>query len=122
MESSGLQRLQGYYPHYHYHYLTPFSEHSSQIIMTLVIVFCACLLLGTLQEAGSEPPHDTKHQYPESRLAQNEWPKQLQHGVNEACEPPVLADRQLEGCSAMTSTRSKFMIERQNHQVAQARD
>ena len=69
-----------------------------------------------LQEAGSEPPHDTKHHYtthPESRLAQNEWSKQLQHGVNEACEPPVLADRQLEGCSATTSPRSKFMIERQ---------
>jgi hypothetical protein len=72
------------------------------------------------QEAGSEP-QKTKHHYPthpESRLAQNEWSKQLQHGVNEACEPPVLADRQLEGCSAMTSTRSKFMIERQNHQFA----
>jgi len=41
-----------------------------------------------------------------------EWPKQLQHGVNEACEPPVLAGRQLEGCSATTSPRSKFMIER----------
>ena len=44
VESSGLQRLQGHYPHYHYHYLTPFSEHSSQISMTLVIVLCACLL------------------------------------------------------------------------------
>ena len=41
MESSGLQRLQGHYPHYHYHYLTPISEHPSQINMTLVSVFCA---------------------------------------------------------------------------------
>ena len=30
--------------------------------------------------------------------------------------------RQLEGCSATTSTRSKFMIERQNHQFARVRD
>ncbi|EGB04084.1 hypothetical protein AURANDRAFT_67511 [Aureococcus anophagefferens] len=60
---------------------------------------------------------------PESRPAQNEWSKQLlQHRVNEACEPPALANRQLEGCSATTSTRSKFMIERQNHQFARVRD
>merc|ERR1711965_702919 len=79
----------------------------------------------SVQEVGTEPPNRRKHHYlptPESRLAQNEWSKQLQHGVNDPCEPPVLADRQLEGCSATTSTRSKFMIERQNHQYARARD
>ena len=89
------------------------------------IALIECENVWTLaMEASSEPPHPSTTTSPtlESRLAQNEWSKQLQHGVNEACEPPVLADRQLEGCSAMTSTRSKFMIERQNHQFAQARD
>tara|TARA_B100000482_G_scaffold142209_1_gene104883 strand:+ start:109 stop:318 length:210 start_codon:yes stop_codon:yes gene_type:complete len=46
--------------------------------------------------------------HPESRLAQNEWPEQLQHGVNEACEPPVLADRQLEGFSGSVSQASSI--------------
>ena len=66
VESSGLQRLQGYYPHYHYHYLTPFSEHSSQIIMTLVIVFvhASCSSLESLVASEGpqcEPPLDIMH-------------------------------------------------------------
>ena len=35
MDSSGLQRPQGYHPHHHHHYLTPFSEHPCQISMTV---------------------------------------------------------------------------------------
>ena len=34
----------------------------------------------------------------------------------------VVYEDSSEGCSAMTSTRSKFMIERQNHRFARARD